>query len=150
MPLNRRFERRIKGSATAVVASSFELNQRVLLLHLGIRTRPLDHRATKTARRYLSQLQSSIDHPTYLSPSQRKYLVKQDGPSHRVRDCRPKERILVWEPVRVGGETHRYGLAMNRGRDGNHVTDGSQMTDGSHVTDGSQGSSQPRVCMSPN
>jgi hypothetical protein len=38
MPLNRRFERRIDGSATAVVASSFELNQRVLLLHLGIQT----------------------------------------------------------------------------------------------------------------
>jgi hypothetical protein len=27
-----------KGLATSVVASSFELNQRVLLLHLGIRT----------------------------------------------------------------------------------------------------------------
>jgi hypothetical protein len=32
MPLNRRFERRIKGLATSVVASSFELSQRVLLL----------------------------------------------------------------------------------------------------------------------
>ena len=38
MPLNPRFERRIEGSATAVVASSFELNQRVLLLNLGIQT----------------------------------------------------------------------------------------------------------------
>jgi hypothetical protein len=37
MPLNRRFERRMKGSATSVIASSLELNQRVLLLHLGIR-----------------------------------------------------------------------------------------------------------------
>jgi hypothetical protein len=54
MPLNRRFERRIKGSAASVAVSSFELNQRVLLLHLGIRTRPLVHQATKTARRCLS------------------------------------------------------------------------------------------------
>ncbi len=38
MPLNRRFKRRIKGTATSVVVSSFELNQSVLLLHLGIRT----------------------------------------------------------------------------------------------------------------
>jgi hypothetical protein len=30
--------RRIKGAATSVAASSFELNQRVLLLHPGIRT----------------------------------------------------------------------------------------------------------------
>ncbi len=30
MPLNRRFERRIKGSATEVVASRFELNHRVI------------------------------------------------------------------------------------------------------------------------
>ncbi len=37
MPLNPRFERRIKGTATSVAVSSFELNQRVLLLHLGIR-----------------------------------------------------------------------------------------------------------------
>jgi hypothetical protein len=34
MPSNRRFKQRIKGSATSVVASSFELNQRVLLIHL--------------------------------------------------------------------------------------------------------------------
>jgi hypothetical protein len=33
MPLNSRFKQRTKGSATSVVASSFELNQRVLLLH---------------------------------------------------------------------------------------------------------------------
>jgi hypothetical protein len=33
-----RAEVRIKGSATSLVAPSFELNQRVLLLHLGIRT----------------------------------------------------------------------------------------------------------------
>jgi hypothetical protein len=38
MPLNRRFERRIKGTATSVAVSSFELNERVSLLHLGIRT----------------------------------------------------------------------------------------------------------------
>jgi hypothetical protein len=38
MPLNRRFKQRIKGWATSVVASSFELNQRVLLLQLGIQT----------------------------------------------------------------------------------------------------------------
>ncbi len=54
MPLNRRFNQRIKWSATSVVASSFELNQRVLLLHLGIQTWPLVHQATKTVRRYLS------------------------------------------------------------------------------------------------
>jgi hypothetical protein len=47
MPLNRSFKQRIKGSATSVVVSSFELNQRVLLLHLGIRTwrKPLMSRA---------------------------------------------------------------------------------------------------------
>jgi hypothetical protein len=40
MQLNSRFKQRIKGSAPSVVTSSFELNQRVLLLHLrvGIRT----------------------------------------------------------------------------------------------------------------
>ncbi len=38
MPLNRRFERRIKGTATSVAVSSFELNPRVLLLHLSIQT----------------------------------------------------------------------------------------------------------------
>ena len=38
MPLNCRFNQRIKGSATSVVASSFELNHCVLLPHLGIRT----------------------------------------------------------------------------------------------------------------
>ncbi len=48
MPLNPRFERRLKGTATSVTVSSFELNQRVLLLHLGIRTWPLVHRVTKT------------------------------------------------------------------------------------------------------
>jgi hypothetical protein len=37
-----------------VVVSSFELNQRVLLPHLGIRTCPLVHQATKTAFRYLA------------------------------------------------------------------------------------------------
>jgi hypothetical protein len=36
MPFNRRFEGRIKGTATSAAVSSFELNQRVLLLHLGI------------------------------------------------------------------------------------------------------------------
>jgi hypothetical protein len=30
MPLNRRFERRIKGSATSVVASSFELEKQII------------------------------------------------------------------------------------------------------------------------
>ncbi len=59
MPLNRRFERRINGSATAVVASSFELNQRVLQLHLSIRTWPLVHQATKTVWQYLSWPQPS-------------------------------------------------------------------------------------------
>jgi hypothetical protein len=38
IPLNHRFERRIKRTATSVAVSSFELNQRVLLLHLCIRT----------------------------------------------------------------------------------------------------------------
>jgi hypothetical protein len=38
MPLNHRFKQRIKGSATSDVACSFELNQRVLMLHLVIRT----------------------------------------------------------------------------------------------------------------
>jgi hypothetical protein len=38
MPLNSRFNQRVKGLATSVVASSFELNQRMLLLHLGIQT----------------------------------------------------------------------------------------------------------------
>jgi hypothetical protein len=33
MPLNHRLE--IKGTATSVAVSSFELNQRVLLLHPG-------------------------------------------------------------------------------------------------------------------
>jgi hypothetical protein len=37
MLLSHRFNKRIQGSAAEVVASSFELNQRVLLLHLGIR-----------------------------------------------------------------------------------------------------------------
>jgi hypothetical protein len=36
--VNCRFKQRIKGSATEVVVSSFELNQRVLLLDLSIRT----------------------------------------------------------------------------------------------------------------
>ncbi len=38
IPLNHRFERRIKGTATSVAVSSFELNQRVLLLQLSIQT----------------------------------------------------------------------------------------------------------------
>ncbi len=38
MPLNRRLEWRIKGTATSVAVSSFELNQRELLLQLGIQT----------------------------------------------------------------------------------------------------------------
>jgi hypothetical protein len=38
MQLNRRLERRIKGSGTSIVASSFELSQYALRLHLGILT----------------------------------------------------------------------------------------------------------------
>ena len=38
MTLNRRFKQQIRGSAKSVVASGFELNHRVLLLLLGIRT----------------------------------------------------------------------------------------------------------------
>ncbi len=35
VPLNRILQRRIKGTAISVAVPSFELNQRVLLLHLG-------------------------------------------------------------------------------------------------------------------
>jgi hypothetical protein len=38
MPLNHIFKQQIKGLTTSVVTSCFELNKRVLLLHLGIRT----------------------------------------------------------------------------------------------------------------
>jgi hypothetical protein len=45
---------RIRGSVTSLVASSFELNQCLLLLHLCIQTWPLVHQATKTAVGYLA------------------------------------------------------------------------------------------------
>jgi hypothetical protein len=36
------------------------------------------------------------------------------------RDGCPNEHLCVWEPVQVGGEMCRFGLAINRDRDGSH------------------------------
>jgi hypothetical protein len=73
-----RFERRNKGvSNIRCCIQALNSTNVCFCFTSASGPKPLAHRATKIARRYLSWLQSSIDNPTYLSPSQRKYLVKQ-------------------------------------------------------------------------
>ncbi len=85
----------MKGSATEVVASSFELNQRVSLLHIGVRTSPLVQQATKTAVTYLASSSLDVDYSTYLSQPHNESIRSNGRLVVKILHCLRSSQVML-------------------------------------------------------